>query len=544
MKDTEFNLLDEGWVLARKNDCTVDVLSLTDAILRSHEYSCLSGELPTQDISILRLLLAVLHTVFSRYSPDGEEEPLDTTTMAFHRWSQLWNAGRFPEKPIRNYLASQHEKFWLFHPDRPFYQTNAAENGTVYSSAKLNGTILESSNKARLFAGCSGMAKGSLSYSEAARWLLCVNNYDDTSAKPKNKSKDTDEKAPSPGAGWLGKLGLITVSGNSLFDTLMLNLILTGSTEVTEKPIWELEKTRDRERVQIAPPDNLSELYTLQSRRLKLIRENNSVTGYTLLGGDFFDEIDAFIEPMTVWRPINASKSAKVSFKPKRHDSSVQLWREFASSFKFSKQSYVPGIVRWISSLKKNRSIDSAKFIKFSIASVQYGDKDFFVNNIFSDSITFHTDLLTEFGRHWQDKIAEEIEKCDNAANSIGLLARNIAIASGASGEAIDKCTAVTTAKERFYYEIDIPFRKWLESIDPNWEYGSDEEKQALNSWHQTAAKTALRIGRELVSSAGTAATVGRYITTKDKKDNSIEFFYSSPEAFKLFRLKINKIYP
>ena len=64
MKETEFNLLDEGWILARKDDCTVDALSLTDAILRSHEYSGLSGELPTQDVSVLRLMLAVLHTVF------------------------------------------------------------------------------------------------------------------------------------------------------------------------------------------------------------------------------------------------------------------------------------------------------------------------------------------------------------------------------------------------------------------------------------------------------------------------------------------------
>ena len=30
MKDIEFNLLDEKWILVRKSDCTVDELSLTD----------------------------------------------------------------------------------------------------------------------------------------------------------------------------------------------------------------------------------------------------------------------------------------------------------------------------------------------------------------------------------------------------------------------------------------------------------------------------------------------------------------------------------
>lgn len=72
MKEIEFNLLDEKWILARKSDCTVDELSLTDALLKAHEYVELAGELPTQDVAVLRLMLAVLHTVFSRYSPDGE----------------------------------------------------------------------------------------------------------------------------------------------------------------------------------------------------------------------------------------------------------------------------------------------------------------------------------------------------------------------------------------------------------------------------------------------------------------------------------------
>lgn len=97
MKDIEFNLLDEKWILVRKSDCTVDELSLTDALLKSHEYVELAGELPTQNVSILRLMLAVLHTVFSRYSPQGEPSPLYDSDDAADRWKELWNAGRLPE---------------------------------------------------------------------------------------------------------------------------------------------------------------------------------------------------------------------------------------------------------------------------------------------------------------------------------------------------------------------------------------------------------------------------------------------------------------
>ena len=187
MKEIEFNLLDEKWILVRKSDCTVDELSLTDALLKSHEYVELAGELPTQNVSILRLMLAVLHTVFSRYSPQGEPSPLYDSDDAADRWKELWNAGRLPEKPIRDYLASVHDRFWLFHPERPFYQTEAAKIGTEYTASKLNGAVSESGNKIRLFCGCTGVQKSELSYSEAARWLLYVNNYDDTSQSLKGK---------------------------------------------------------------------------------------------------------------------------------------------------------------------------------------------------------------------------------------------------------------------------------------------------------------------------------------------------------------------
>lgn len=64
MKEIEFNLLDEPWIRVRDDSCQVHEVSLTDALLHAHQYTSLSGELPTQDIVILRLMLAVLHTVF------------------------------------------------------------------------------------------------------------------------------------------------------------------------------------------------------------------------------------------------------------------------------------------------------------------------------------------------------------------------------------------------------------------------------------------------------------------------------------------------
>lgn len=540
MKDIEFNLLDEKWILVRKSDCTVDELSLTDALLKSHEYVELAGELPTQNVSILRLMLAVLHTVFSRYSPQGEPSPLYDSDDAADRWKELWNAGRLPEKPIKEYLASVHDRFWLFHPDRPFYQTEAAKIGTEYTASKLNGAVSESGNKIRLFCGCTGIQKSELSYSEAARWLLYVNNYDDTSSKPKGKN------LPSPGAGWLGKLGLITIRGNNLFETLVYNLILLNHkrnfSEVwgPECPAWEPDVPNTAERAEIPMPDNLSELYTLQSRRLWLNRDDNEkVIGYNLLGGDFFEKVDAFIEPMTVWSKVKGNERAGEKFQPRRHDSSVQMWREFSYAFETAAGNHIPGVVLWTKYIKQMLP-ESRKLISFSIASVQYGDKDFFVNDVFSDSLTFHTDLITEIGEHWRAKITEEIKKCDESAAALRFLAKDIELAAGSAEDTVLKRAVVERAREQYYYEIDLPFRNWLERIDPNWEIVSEQEEQALREWHETAKRIALRIGQELVESAGTAAIVGRAV--KDKNDK--ERYYSAPDAYRYFKVKLNEIYP
>lgn len=540
MKDIEFNLLDEKWILVRKSDCTVDELSLTDALLKSHEYVELAGELPTQNVSILRLMLAVLHTVFSRYSPQGEPAPLYDSDDAAERWKELWNAGRLPEKPIKDYLASVHDRFWLFHPERPFYQTEAAKIGTEYTASKLNGAVSESGNKIRLFCGCTGVQKSELSYSEAARWLLYVNNYDDTSSKPKGKN------LPSPGAGWLGKLGLITIRGNNLFETLVYNLILLNHkrnfSEVwgPECPAWEPDVPNTAERAEIPMPDNLSELYTLQSRRLWLNRDDNEkVIGYNLLGGDFFEKVDAFIEPMTVWSKVKGNERAGEKFQPRRHDSSVQMWREFSYAFETAEGSHIPGVVLWTKYIKQMLP-ESRKLISFSIASVQYGDKDFFVNDVFSDSLTFHTDLLTEIGEHWRAKITEEIKKCDESAAALRDLARDIELAAGSSEDTVLKRAVVERAREQYYYEIDLPFRNWLEGIDPNWGTDSEQKYRAIEEWHETAKRIALRIGQELVESAGTAAIVGRAV--KDKNDK--ERYYSAPDAYRYFKVKLNEIYP
>lgn len=240
METMEFNLLQERWVRVRTQDCTVQEVSLTDALLHAHAYVDLAGEMPTQDAAMLRLQLAVLHTVFSRVDGNGVPAPFEEPRDALQRWGELWQLGHFPEQPIRDYLDKWQDRFWLFHPERPFWQVPEAKIGSPFGAKKLNGEVFESENKSSLFSACAGTGKESMDYPQAARWLVSLNNYDDAAAKKKAK----DRPLPSMGPGWLGRIGVIYVKGSNLFETLMRNLMFLqdgGELWEPDVPCWELE---------------------------------------------------------------------------------------------------------------------------------------------------------------------------------------------------------------------------------------------------------------------------------------------------------------
>lgn len=538
MKDIEFNLLDEPWIRVMDGDCNVVELSLKDTIINAHKYKSLKGELPTQDIAVMRFILAVLHTIFSRVDENGEEESIDSKKDALKRWKALWDKGNFSEKAVCEYFEKWHERFWLFHPDRPFGQVAGLKSGTDYTSAKLNGEISESSNKIRLFASYSGEEKQSLTYSQTARWILYLNGYDDTSSKASKEEKERAKKEGrevlSTGAGWLGKLGLIFIKGNNLFETLMLNLVMINSGEVQseQKPAWENETVSKRERFEIAMPDNLAELYTLQSRRLILVRNNDRVTGYKLIGGDFFQKENAFFDPMTVWR---TPKKENQPYTPKRHDSSKQMWREFSVLYN-GESNKCSGVVEWFQKyLCCYGLIPSSYIFQTAIASVEYGDKDFFVKNVFSDSLSMYTSLLSEAGNNWRNDIEIEIEKCDKLASAISFLARNIYIASGGSDASTE--SAENFAKAQLYYRLDKPFREWLRNINPD----DDSESKAdiIKRWQDTAIKTAFDYCDELAENASETAVVGHFVSSK----SSDKELYSVPKSINIFKGQVRKIY-
>jgi CRISPR system Cascade subunit CasA len=358
-----------------------------------------------------------------------------------------------------------------------------------------------------------------LRFAESARWLLHVMGFDDTAAKPSERGQGM----PSPGAGWLGKLGLITAVGNNLFETLLLNLVLLrdAGDELwgDGKAIWE-EPLRTKERVEISIPNSQAALLTLQSRRLLLKSDGNVVTGYFLQGGDFFPKENATVEQMTVWRNNSKKESALPEYVPKRHNPSVQMWRDFGPLVGQVSGQRCPGVISWLKRVELDDPI-----LRFQICGVKYGDKDFFVEDVFSDSLSFNASLLSKLHEDWIPRIIDELKVTDSLVREVGVLAQNIAKAAGD----VDGYAIRDDAREQAYFRLDKPFRRWLERINPNpivdegagTPTGAKMDEECKKWWEESQA-IVRTLGNEMIQDCSPQAFTGR---------NEI----SAPKAFNWF---------
>ena len=527
-----FNLLEEPWICVRLPDCQIQEVSLRDALLRSHEYTELAGETKAQDFAILRLLLAVMYTVFSRYGLQGEEITLsEDPDLAADQWEEIWRSGSIPAKPVERYLNEWHDRFWLFDDAHPFYQSKAVEGKSKpISTAKMIGTLFESANKKRLFSERQEQGRN-LTFAEAARWLLHLNCFDDIAAKQ-----------PTPKKTWAGKLGLIALKGNTLFETLLFNYCAEqdGMQGVfTSTPTWEQDNNTSEFNRIIAVPDNQAALLSLQSRRILLCKQNDHVTGYYLSGGDYFEEEELFqTEMMTLWRGYQEKKNDPYHYKPRLYNPARRLWQEFGSiavlNESNSDKTKAPGVILHYNQLIRNKSISRDVPVRVSAASVIYDYKQSTslpVIDTISDSLTFHAQLLQEAGSEWRVLIQDEISRCEDAAKAVYHLYKDLQKANGRRDkDGKTEQSGELDARTEFYERIDRPFRLWLAALDPEQadriDYPQELERQLRD--------IALRFGNELAAQSDSAAIFGRYL----KEQGEIT---SSAAALNQFTYQIRK---
>ena len=246
-----FNLLDEPWipVLVETNGDTKNV-SLIDLFENAHNYIGLACDTKTQEFAILRILLAITNTVFSRFDATGEvydsveiddkyrqlcsvseDDSEEYSENLLDTWESLWELGRYP-RIIMIYLEKWRDRFYLFDDQYPFFRVLENEvseeflnkkNPSSISGKNINRIISESGNKVALFSPKSQHKnnKEILSAEEVARWIITFQGY--TGLSDKVIFGNEKYKASK---GWLFDLGGVYLEGDNVFETLLLNMIM------------------------------------------------------------------------------------------------------------------------------------------------------------------------------------------------------------------------------------------------------------------------------------------------------------------------------
>lgn len=524
---SEFNLIDEPWIsVVTDYKGTTELVSLREFFQNCHNYLDLAGEMPTQNFAVMRFLLAILHTVFSRYDADGnpyemvnlnekmqqvenvdEEYEEEYEDALMETWESLWKAGKFP-KIVIDYLESWHDRFYLFDDDYPFYQVtketiknvdvkfddNTSDTSTV-TPKLINRTISESNNKDSLFSPKSKENKNILTNAQITRWLITFQGISNAS------DKKSINKIKGKSIGWIYNLGGVFISSDNLFKTLILNLVLKHPEpqyNVIQKPCWEFNqvdaynKYLSNRRI-----DNIAELYTNWSRLMFYFtyvggkkKELYNVRIFRVVKTNSIDSINNFLEPMTIW------ETDEKNSVPKKHEINKATWRSFGLYInqKEKKDIRLPGI---LDNLELLKNIDKRNnIIQINSISAIYGNNAssrVLVNELYDNfklELFVATDVLRD---GWVGRINNVVDKTiDVVDNVFGPFVKHIM-----KIRKIKSSNFYYQYEENLYYALDKPFRDWLTSIDYK-----DDKDEKTDAWYKELKKITINQAAEIAANS------------------------------------------
>lgn len=496
-----FNLIDSPWLPVRTTAGHVEELSLVDAFRSAHRMSGLVGEVSTQVFCLTRLLLAILHR--SVGGPSGIDD-----------WEDLWTADGLPVGAIEDYLARHRDRFDLAHPEKPFFQVASlrTKDDKVSDLSKL---IADVPNGHPFFTTRIG-GRLRLGAAEAARWLVHCHAFDPSGIKSGDPSDPRTKggKGYPIGVGWSGNLGGILVGGKTLRDTLLLNLVPRDADRhdpERDLPPWERPHLGVTEEQEDREPRGPVDLFTWQSRRVRLVWENDQVTGVLIANGDRRTPQNMHPhEPHTGWRRSPAQekklRSSQPVYMPLEHHPERSIWRGLQSMLPDAAKSdgsarLTATVLDWISALTNMRVLDKTYPLSVRTIGMAYGSQNSTVADVIDDALSLKAVLFAQDAGELIAVTKTAVEHSEAGATAIGRFAENLAVASGSRDPDGPRARAIEYA----YGVLDPLFRAWLAQIGP-----SSDEVDILAEWHRTAAGALRDLATELHADASPAAWTGR----------------------------------
>ncbi len=501
----EFSLLDEPWIPVLDSEGQIREVALKAIFDEAPHLLRIAGDLPTQSLSLLRLLLAILHRALVPATPEGAASVRDTVEQLGAAW------GTDVVPAIQVYLEQHRERFELFHPTLPFFQTAGLRTtkGDVSELAKI---VADVPNGTPFLTMRSERDLKRISAAEGARWLVHAQSYDPSGIKtgvvghPRAKGG----KVYPEGTAWTGQIGGFRLEGATLRDTLLLNLwaALPKPADLThDLPPWErgaqtLEPASDLGHRPAGPVD----LYTWQPRRILLVRAQGStdVIGVTLTYGDRLIQQEhpelIGLEPMTAWRfskPQTAKYRRDVHMAARQEPGAI-LWRGMSTLVRPRQgsgagDSLRAGViehgVRFMGSPLLPKGI-----VRLATTSVKYGSNESVVDEVTEDSLDLPS-LVLEPEQHELRAIAvDAVASAVAGVDAVRSLAANLAIAGGGSGDALSGPR--DRARERAYSALDPAFRTWLVGLPGH----ADDPGVAVALWHHLARRELVQLAETMIT--------------------------------------------
>ena len=531
-----FNLLDEPWIRVTRLDGASDEVSLLTVFREAMDISGVHGDIASQDVAILRLLLAICHRAM------GGPDDLDT-------WEEYWDKpGKLGRDTIA-YLEGYRDRFDLRHPEHPFFQV-AGIHAASGKTSGLESLIVDVPNGEPFFTTRIGRGLESISWAEAARWLMHVHAFDPSGIRTGavGNPQASGGRSYPIGPGWTGQIGVVTVDGENLERTLLLNTVVCEETDglhdvdpEADLPPWERESDSPEGSLSLEPTGPVS-CYTWQTRRILLHGDDARVTGLFLGNGDKATPQNRYlVEPMTAWRysEPQTKKFKATVYMPRKLPTDRAFWRGLSTLVAQLSPSIAvkgagevtryrsPGTVTFYQALMLRRIVPTSGLIPLHAVGMEYGTHEASVSELVDDALTLPAGLLDRNSTRLVGVVHDAMEETEGVAAALRNLAANLDKARGGSP---DTATAARDhAGAAFYQVIDERFPRWLASLD-----GADPA-EARDQWRLLLRNEARRQQEALASAVPDSAFAGRG-EGKGRVDVGRALVY--------FRSSLNKVLP
>lgn len=532
-----FNLCHDPWVMVLDEHHSRHEISLIEAFQQAHRWRALAGELPSQQVAVLRLMLAIMYRALRHddYPDEAQEE-----------WGGWWQHG-LPVDRVLAYLSEHESRFELFDDTEPFMQVADLHTarGTTSGLSKL---IAELPDGFQYFTTRAGRGLDSIGPAEAARWLVHAHAFDPSGIKS-GAVGDARVKAGKGypiGIGWAGNLGLVVPEGCTLAETLLLNFVHEAPSPEEDEPPWERAPATAAEDQMLASRCGPAALLTWQSRRIRLFRNGDALVVDALVcQGDRIGAQNRHkVEWGSAWRrSANQEKSAGggAVYMPVAHLPERAVWRGLAgmltgvqstSGASQSPERLPPEVVVWLGHVRQQGYLPGDHPIRYRAVGVEYINNSSVIASVTDDAMALHTAVLTD--EVLKDVVVDAVKASESAVLALRNLAGDLAQARGGGTDG-----PRARAGEQAWHMLDSPFRRWASRLR------ADSDIQgALTEWHETARVHLSRLAYSLIGGAGDTAWKGREVRGPADKAVYVDSAVAELRFHRSLRRALDRAYP